>query len=60
MALENRIDSLKKQHSRLDQMLRAEEAHPGTDDIVIHRLKAQKLALKDQIEQLLHTTQVAA
>jgi len=60
MALENRIDSLKKQHARLDQLLHAEEIRPCADDMVVHRLKSQKLALKDQIEQLLHETRVAA
>ncbi|MDE1900694.1 MAG: YdcH family protein [Alphaproteobacteria bacterium] len=60
MALENRIDSLKKQHARLDQMLRAEEARAGGDEIAIHRLKQQKLAVKDQIEFLLHGAREAA
>lgn len=60
MALENRIESLKKQHARLDQLLHAEETRPGFDDTVLHRLKAQKLALKDEIQALLHGHRVAA
>jgi hypothetical protein len=60
MALENRIDSLKQRHARIDQMLREEEARLGADDLVIHRLKAQKLGVKDEIERLLHGQRVAA
>ncbi len=60
MALENHIDSLKKRHARLDQMIREEEAHPGADDLNLHRLKSQKLSLKDEIERLLHGQRVAA
>ena len=60
MALEQHITSLKLKHARIDQMLRAEEARPGSDDLVLHRLKAQKLVLKDEIERLLHGHRVAA
>ena len=60
MALEKRIESLKQQHARLDQMLRREETHPGADEMVIHRLKAQKLGLKDESERLLHSSRSAA
>ena len=60
MALENRIESLKQQHARLDQILRREETRPGADDGHLHRLKAQKLELKDEIERLLHGHRIAA
>jgi hypothetical protein len=60
MALENRIDSLKLRHARIDQMLREEEARLGADDTVLHRLKTQKLGLKDEIERLLHGHRIAA
>ncbi len=60
MALTSHIESLKKKHARIDQMLREEETHPGSDDLVIHRLKAQKLGVKDEIERLLHGQQIAA
>ncbi len=60
MALVNHIESLKMKHARIDQMLREEEAHPGADDLVIHRLKTQKLGVKDEIERLLHSQQIAA
>lgn len=60
MALDNHIESLKKKHARLDQMLREEETRPGADVSVLHRLKTQKLLLKDQIERLLHGHRIAA
>ena len=60
MALDNYIESLKKKHARIDQMLREEEIRPGADVVVLHRLKSQKLGLKDQIERLLHGHRVAA
>lgn len=60
MALEKHIESLKRQHARLDMMLRAEEASPGADRAAVLRLKSEKLAIKDKIEQLLHGERVAA
>ncbi|MGB9152174.1 MAG: DUF465 domain-containing protein [Alphaproteobacteria bacterium] len=60
MALDSHIESLKKKHARIDQMLRDEESRPGADDLVLHRLKTQKLGLKDEIERLLHGHRLAA
>jgi len=60
MALDNHIESLRKKHARIDQMLHEEETRPGADDLVIHRLKSQKLGVKDEIERLLHGQRVAA
>ncbi len=60
MALQNRIDSLKKQHEKLDRMIHEEEIRPGSDDSLLHKLKAQKLALKDEIERLVQGDRVAA
>ncbi len=60
MAFQNHIEALKKKHARLDQMLREEEGRPAADDLVLHRLKLQKLNLKDEIERLLHGERIAA
>jgi hypothetical protein len=60
MALENHIDSLKKRHARLDQMIHEEESHPACDDIRVHKLKSQKVALKDEIARLLSGERIAA
>jgi hypothetical protein len=53
MAFKNHIESLKKKHAHLDQMLQEEEARPSSDDLVLHQLKLQKLSLKDEIERLI-------
>jgi hypothetical protein len=60
MAFESHIEFLKKKHARLDHMLREEQARPAPDDLVLHRLKSEKLGLKDEIERLLHGARVAA
>jgi hypothetical protein len=60
MALENHIESLKHKHARIDQKLREEEAHIGADDLVVQRLKSEKLRVKDEIEMLLHGQRIAA
>ncbi|MDR3450990.1 MAG: DUF465 domain-containing protein [Alphaproteobacteria bacterium] len=59
MALENHIESLKKQHARMKEMVREEEAHPAADDTLLHRLKSKKLALKDEIQRLSQELQAA-
>ena len=60
MALEQRIESLKKRHSQIDVQIRSEEAHPVPDDILLHQLKRQKLFLKDEMASLLHGHSEAA
>ncbi len=60
MALAQRIESLKKRHSELDTLIRAETAHPASDDLVLHRLKAEKLSIKDDLYQLMSGNRQAA
>jgi hypothetical protein len=60
MALESRIESLRKKHAFYDQRIHQEEARVGADDLVIQRWKYEKLKLKDEIEQLLHGQRIAA
>ncbi|MDR3425713.1 MAG: DUF465 domain-containing protein [Alphaproteobacteria bacterium] len=60
MALEHRIDSLKKRHARIDEMLRQEELRHGADHLALQRLKSLKLILKDEIERLLQDQRVTA
>lgn len=52
MALAQRIESLKKRHAHLDNMLHEEEIRPAPDIIELHKLKRQKLNLKDEIVRL--------
>ncbi len=51
MALEQRIESLKKKHAYIDQQLREEGV--GADPALLTHLKAMKLNLKDEIERLM-------
>ena len=53
MALEQRIESLRKRHTEIDLRLMAEEARPAPDDILLHQLKCQKLNLKDEMSKLM-------
>jgi len=60
MALEQRIESLKKRHAHVDHLILAEEAHPVPDPTVLHHLKRQKLFLKDEMANLLNGQRQAA
>jgi hypothetical protein len=60
MALEHRIESLKKRHADIDQKLRKEEFRLGANQIDLNRLKSLKLSLKDEIERLLQGERVTA
>jgi uncharacterized protein len=60
MALEQRLESLKKRHHQLDLMILAEEAHPIPDPVLLHQLKRQKLSLKDEMVNLSHGHRQAA
>lgn len=52
MTIENRITSLKKKHSDLEDQISALEAAPSADDLEIKELKKQKLAIKEEIASL--------
>lgn len=60
MALEQRIETLKKRHHQIDHQVRSEEARPFPDAILLHQLKHQKLNLKDEMVRLLGDHQQAA
>lgn len=55
----NKTEDLQHEHSKLltthrelDQSIAKLEAAPGSNDIELHRLKKQKLSLKDRITTL--------
>ncbi|GHD52408.1 hypothetical protein GCM10017083_27650 [Thalassobaculum fulvum] len=48
----DRIDTLRSRHASLETKLEDEERRPHPDDAVIHDLKRQKLAIKDEIARL--------
>jgi hypothetical protein len=47
-----RLEVLRRQHRDLDEAIRALEATVMPDQLMLRRLKRQKLALKDQIVKL--------
>jgi hypothetical protein len=52
MALENRLEALKKKHADIDQQILEEVRGVSTDQLVITHLKSLKLSIKDEIERL--------
>ena len=52
MTVAERITALRERHSVLDRQLEEEEARPLPDSTVLHDIKRQKLALKDEISRL--------
>lgn len=52
MSLDERIETLKIKHSALEEAIQKESNRPRPDDLEIHRLKKQKLQIKDEIAQL--------
>lgn len=54
MSLEDRVKTLEEKHQDLERILQEEENRPLPDNIVIHDLKRQKLAIKDEIVRLTH------
>lgn len=52
MAVESRIQELADKHQRLQELIEAELAHSGWDDLRVASLKKEKLRLKDQLERL--------
>ena len=60
MALEKRIEALKKKHADIDQQLREKSLSMGEDHLVLSRLKSLKLSVKDEIERLVRDQSVAA
>lgn len=52
MSLQARIDSLNKEHDRLDDLIAQELSHPGVSDLELAQMKREKLRLKDEIAAL--------
>jgi hypothetical protein len=47
-----RIDALREKHARLDDEIRREQSRPRPDELLVRGLKANKLRLKDIIEEV--------
>ena len=52
MSIEARLAELTAKHHELDEQITRELAHPSSDDLFISKLKREKLAIKDEINQL--------
>ena len=56
MSLEGHLAELTEKHLLLDEQIVEEAARPGSDDVVVRRMKQEKLKLKEEIERLKHVT----
>lgn len=50
--LQHNMDKLKKEHALLEEKIQSMIHNTIKDDLMIHRLKREKLALKDQITKI--------
>jgi hypothetical protein len=60
MALEQRIESLRKRHADIDHIVHEEEIRPAPDIVKLHELKRTKLHLKDELSRLTSQEEAAA
>jgi hypothetical protein len=56
MSLANHLDELQRKHGDIERQIDEALTHPSVDDLEIVSLKRRKLAIKDEIEKLRHTT----
>lgn len=56
MSLANHLDELQRKHGDIERQIDEALSHPSVDDLEIVTLKRRKLALKDEMEKLRHTT----
>jgi hypothetical protein len=59
MSLIKRIETLRKRHSEIDQVLQDEQQRPLPDIIRVHQFKREKLLIKDEILKLSHFTETS-
>ncbi len=52
MSLEARIESLKGRHASLETKIHDEDNRPRPNDEALHRLKLEKLKLKEEMQRL--------
>jgi hypothetical protein len=52
MALSAHLHELAEKHRQLDRRISEEMSRPGSDDVVIRRMKQQKLKIKEEINRL--------
>ena len=52
MALQSHLSEIADKHRRVQELIEAEMAHSGWDEMRIAALKKEKLRLKDELEKL--------
>jgi hypothetical protein len=52
MAVESSINEIADKHQKIQELIEAEMAHSGWDEIRVAALKKEKLRLKDELERL--------
>ncbi len=52
MAAQVQIQGISEKHEKLQELIDAEMAQPGWDEIRVAALKKKKLRLKDELERL--------
>lgn len=50
--LQHQLDKLRQEHRKLDEEISVLSYNATADDIRVHRLKKQKLSIKDQINKV--------
>lgn len=53
MSKESHIAALRQRHADLEEKIRREENHSAYDQVAVSRLKAEKLRIKEEIDQML-------
>ena len=56
MALSAHLAELVEKHRLLERKIEEEMARPGSDELIVRRMKREKLRLKDEIERLAKRT----
>ena len=51
MSVDNNLTTLKARHTELEQALEVENSRPHPDQVVVAKLKKQKLRIKDEMAQ---------
>lgn len=52
MSVEDRVESLRAKHARLESQIDEEAHRPLPDSMLISQLKKEKLRIKDEIERM--------
>jgi hypothetical protein len=52
MAVESNIREISDKHQKIQELIEAEMAHSGWDEMRVAALKKEKLRLKDELERL--------